>query len=116
MLRHSSGHSGWNLTTETPMGKLSTHVLDTALGAPAKGVRIDLYRVGQDGRELIGQATTNQDGRCDASLLAADALQKGVYELVFHAGDSLDRKSVVSGKSVSVRVVVGGRRIIKKKK
>src|SRR3546814_13945465 len=32
------------------------------------------------------------------------------------SGVSLDRKSVVSGKSVSVRLVLGGRRIIKKKK
>src|SRR3546814_5215849 len=94
MWRHSSVPGGWNLATETPMGKLSTHVLDTALGAPAKGVRIDLYRVGQDGRELIGQATTNHDGRCDASLLAADALQNGVYELVFHAGDYFAARGV----------------------
>lgn len=76
------------------MGKLSTHVLDTALGAPAKGVRIDLYRVGQDGRELIGQTATNHDGRCDAPLLAADALEKGVYELVFHAGDYFAARGV----------------------
>src|SRR3546814_14315958 len=32
------------------------------------------------------------------------------------AGSAVDRKSVVSGKSVSVRVDLGGRRIIKKKK
>src|SRR3546814_15183916 len=31
-----------------------------------------------------------------------------------HAADGADRKSVVSGKSVSVRVDLGGRRIIKK--
>src|SRR3546814_19233178 len=33
-----------------------------------------------------------------------------------HEGTQIDRKSVVSGKSVSVRVDLGGRHIIKKKK
>jgi 5-hydroxyisourate hydrolase len=69
------------------MGKLSTHVLDTVRGKPAQGVRIDLYRVGADHRELLRQTVTNHDGRCDEPLLQGDALQKGVYELVFHAGD-----------------------------
>jgi 5-hydroxyisourate hydrolase len=69
------------------MGKLSTHVLDTARGKPAQGVRIDLYRVGEDHRELLRQTVTNHDGRCDEPLLQGNALQKGVYELVFQAVD-----------------------------
>jgi 5-hydroxyisourate hydrolase len=69
------------------MGKLSTHVLDTAHGKPAAGVRIALYAVGDDGRTLLRQETTNADGRCGTPLLEGDAMQPGRYELVFGAGD-----------------------------
>lgn len=69
------------------MGKLSTHVLDTAHGRPAANVAIELYAVDATNRTLLVQATTNVDGRCDAPLLEGDALQAGYYELVFAAGD-----------------------------
>jgi len=67
------------------MGRLTTHVLDTAQGRPGAGIRIDLYRVGS-GRERLAQATTNADGRCDKPLLEGDGLKAGAYELVFHVG------------------------------
>jgi 5-hydroxyisourate hydrolase len=69
------------------MAKLTTHVLDTANGQPAAGVAIDLYRRDQDGRTSLGRFITNPDGRCDAALLADDALQVGIYELDFAIGD-----------------------------
>ena len=69
------------------MGKLSTHVLDTAHGRPAAGVDIELYAVDGGGRTLLAQAATNADGRCAAPLLEGDALLAGRYELVFAAGD-----------------------------
>lgn len=71
------------------MGRLSTHVLDTALGKPAAGVTIRLFRVSGDGHHKIAEVVTNADGRTDAPLLTGDALTAGVYELVFHAGDYL---------------------------
>ena len=69
------------------MGKLTTHVLDTANGVPGAGLRIDLYRLDGDARQLLKQVDTNADGRCDAPLLEGAALAAGEYELVFHAGD-----------------------------
>jgi len=73
------------------MARLSTHVLDTAHGRPAAGVALVLYRIdgapGAETRTLLKEATTNADGRCDAPLLADDALRAGRYELVFAAGD-----------------------------
>ncbi|MCA1857140.1 hydroxyisourate hydrolase [Massilia oculi] len=69
------------------MGKLSTHVLDTAHGRPGAGVKLALYAVQGDERSLLKTAHTNADGRCDAPLLEGDALQPGQYELVFFAGD-----------------------------
>jgi 5-hydroxyisourate hydrolase len=64
---------------------LTTHVLDTAHGRPAAGVRIDLSVVEPDGRtRLLKTVTTNADGRCDAPLLAGIELAVGRYELLFH--------------------------------
>ncbi|MGE4611432.1 MAG: hydroxyisourate hydrolase [Paracoccaceae bacterium] len=71
------------------MGRLTTHVLDTGLGKPAQGLRIELYRLGAS-REKLLETATNDDGRCDAPLLDLDAFSFGEYELVFHAGDYLD--------------------------
>ncbi len=68
------------------MTKLSTHVLDTALGRPAAGVTIDLHRVSPE-RQHLKTTVTNADGRTDVPLLV-DA-PAGIYELTFHAGDYL---------------------------
>jgi 5-hydroxyisourate hydrolase len=70
------------------MGRLTTHVLDTARGKPAAGLAIELYRMG-GAEELIGRARTNADGRVDRPLLEGDAFRPGVYELRFFAGDYL---------------------------
>ena len=72
------------------MGRLTTHVLDTGLGKPAEGLRIELFRLGAT-REKLVDTTTNNDGRCDAPLLDLDAFAFGEYELVFHAGEYLDK-------------------------
>jgi 5-hydroxyisourate hydrolase len=70
-------------------GRLTTHVLDTARGVPAAGVRIWLYRVTGNSHHKIAQAVTNADGRTDAPMLSGAALVAGGYELVFCAGDYL---------------------------
>ena len=68
-------------------GGLTTHVLDTAHGRPAAGLRVDLSIVEADGRtRLVRTMTTNADGRCDAPLLGPDEMQVARYELVFHVG------------------------------
>jgi 5-hydroxyisourate hydrolase len=70
-------------------GFLTTHVLDTARGCPARGVRIALWRLGPDGREKVAEAVTNADGRAEAPILPAERFQTGTWELVFFAGDYL---------------------------
>jgi 5-hydroxyisourate hydrolase len=70
-------------------GYLTTHVLDTARGAPAAGLKIALYSVSGNSHRKIAEATTNADGRTDAPILPADKFKTGTYELVFHAGDYL---------------------------
>ncbi len=71
------------------MGWLTTHVLDTARGVPAAGLKIELYRVAGGEREFHCEVLTNGDGRTDTPILPKNDFVTGVYELVFHAGDYL---------------------------
>lgn len=75
--------------SDSSSGYLTTHVLDTAQGRPASGLRVELYRLEGGTRSRLVEATTNADGRCDAPLLEGDDFKPGVYELLFHAGDYL---------------------------
>lgn len=60
------------------MGTLSTHVLDTSLGAPAQGIRVVLAtRAG----EPLGDGVTDADGRI--SSIGPDTLPSGDYRLTF---------------------------------
>ncbi|QYK42968.1 MAG: hydroxyisourate hydrolase [Paracoccaceae bacterium] len=78
-------------------GRLTTHVLDTARGKPAAGVRIALYRVSGNSHRKIAETVTNADGRTDAPMLAGAALTAGTYELVFFAGDYLRASGQAGG-------------------
>ena len=67
-------------------GYLTTHVLDTARGVPAQGIKIALYRL--DGaHSLIAETVTNDDGRTDSPVLPVADFKTGQYELVFYCGD-----------------------------
>ncbi|RUU01777.1 hydroxyisourate hydrolase [Mesorhizobium sp. USDA-HM6] len=76
-------------TSKADGGRLTTHVLDTATGRPAKGLSIELFRIERQARTHLKTVTTNDDGRCDAPLLAGAEFRTGEYELVFAAGDYL---------------------------
>lgn len=78
-------------------GYLTTHVLDTARGAPAAGIAITLYRLSGDNREGIAEAVTNADGRTDSPILPKDRFAAGRYELVFHTGAYLDATGTPPG-------------------
>jgi 5-hydroxyisourate hydrolase len=72
------------------MTGLTTHVLDTALGKPAKALRIDLFRIEGDQRRHLKSVVTNDDGRVDGGpILTGGDFRIGTYELLFHAGDYL---------------------------
>ena len=68
------------------MGRLTTHVLDTAAGRPAAGIAVALDRLDAGGPVRLAETATNSDGRCDAPLLDGDEITAGVYELTFGAG------------------------------
>ncbi|MCM8736540.1 hydroxyisourate hydrolase [Azospirillum sp. A1-3] len=77
------------------MGRLTTHVLDIAAGRPAPGMRIRLTAL--DTGTILGEFTTNADGRLDAPALQGEDFKPGRYELLFMAGDYFRRIGVISG-------------------
>ncbi len=87
------------------MGRLTTHVLDTAQGCPAAEVEVALYRL--DGqRELLKEAVTNDDGRLDSPILDTADFKAGRYELVFQAGDYFRQSSLETADPAFVDEVV----------
>src|SRR6187455_1503332 len=83
--------------------KLSTHVLDTAQGRPAAGLKIELWQVGTS-RTLLKTVQTNFDGRTDAPLLSGEEMGAGTFELVFHVGDYFGEKKFLD--QVPVRFAI----------
>lgn len=76
------------------MGRLTTHILDTANGRPGSGVTISLFRFVEGSRHIVGSFETNVDGRTDAPLLVGDEVVVGIYELEFHVGEYFKRLGV----------------------
>jgi len=87
------------------MGRLTTHVLDTANGVPAAGVEIRLYSLNGK-RTLETTTTSNADGRSDAPLLEDAAFAGGTYELEFEIGDYFRRRGQALGEPPFLDVVV----------
>jgi 5-hydroxyisourate hydrolase len=69
------------------MGKLTTHVLDTAHGRPAAGMAVTLARLDGGSPTVLVTTQTNSDGRCPPALLDGVDFASGTYELTFAAGD-----------------------------
>jgi 5-hydroxyisourate hydrolase len=73
------------------MGKLTTHVLDTALGQPGRDIVVELFHLQNGERKQSSSTRTNDDGRVSPALLQGAEFKQGTYELDFHAGDYLQR-------------------------
>jgi 2-oxo-4-hydroxy-4-carboxy-5-ureidoimidazoline decarboxylase len=67
--------------------RLTTHVLDTVRGCPARDVQIELWSILGNNRTLLNRTRTNSDGRTEEPLATGDALPPGEYELIFFVGD-----------------------------
>ena len=74
--------------------KLSTHVLDTANGCPAKNMTIELWSRSGDRKCLLKTVVTNADGRTDLPLLSSSEMKVGEYELIFFVGDYFAKGAV----------------------
>lgn len=88
------------------MGHLTTHVLDASHGCPGSGIAIELFRIEGDQRRRVAVASTNEDGRCPAPLLAGEGYQSGVYELHFSVGDYYRGRGVELSEPAFLDVVV----------
>jgi len=75
------------------MGRLTTHVLDTAQGRPGAGITVALYALNPE-RRLVKTVVTNADGRADGPLLQGEAFSTGTWELVFSVGAYYSRSSL----------------------
>jgi 5-hydroxyisourate hydrolase len=69
------------------MGRLTTHVLDTAQGKPGAGIKVELLYLENAQFEQLKSVQTNRDGRTDQPLAEGDAFRSGTYQLVFHVGE-----------------------------
>lgn len=79
-----------------PKGFLTTHILDTANGQPADGVKIELYRLDGETRFHLKSEISNADGRTDTPLLPEGEMTAGVYELVFDIGTYFNSSDDIS--------------------
>jgi 5-hydroxyisourate hydrolase len=92
--------------------KLTTHVLDTAQGCPARSMQIELWSLSNSARTLLKIVRTNGDGRTDEPLLTGTELAVGEYELVFFVGDYFAAQGTAPAKTrfldrVPVRFGIG---------
>jgi 5-hydroxyisourate hydrolase len=74
------------------MGKLTTHVLDTAQGRPGAGMKIVLSVFEGEKWKRLKAVSTNKDGRTDEPLVEGAALKPGQYRLQFHVGEYFKTK------------------------
>ena len=87
------------------MGRLTTHILDTAQGRPAANVGIRLFHVDGE-RRLVASTTSNADGRTDQPLVEGDAMQGGCYELEFDIGEYFRGRGAAVGEPAFLDTVV----------
>lgn len=69
------------------MSAITTHILDTALGRPARGVPVALeWQTADANWQTLGQGVTDEDGRLRTLLAPNYQLQPGNYRLTFDTG------------------------------
>jgi 5-hydroxyisourate hydrolase len=90
------------------VSRLSTHVLDTALGRPAAGMTVHLEYAAHSGEwKLLNTCVTDADGRC-GNLLPQNSdpvLPPGQYRLRFETGP-YHAAQIVKGLYLTVEIIV----------
>ncbi len=79
----------------TIIGKLTTHVLDTAHGCPAAGIAVTLVHLGEGRDRTLKQIVLDLDGRTRVPLLEGEALKVGHYRLVFEVAQYFRSRGVI---------------------
>jgi 5-hydroxyisourate hydrolase len=76
------------------MSGITTHVLDTARGRPAAGMRVVVEARTGDGWTGVGGGVTDADGRVPG-LVAPGTIRAGVHRLTFATGEWFEAEGVV---------------------
>jgi 5-hydroxyisourate hydrolase len=74
--------------------QITTHVLDTANGKPAEGIKIILYHQHGNDWTNIANGITNKDGRISNLLPDDRLLSPGIYKMDFFTKDYFDQSAV----------------------
>ncbi len=69
------------------MSGITTHVLDISRGRPASGIPVTLEMELEGNWKVLGQGTTNEDGRLADLLDPEAAVTAGTYRLTFDTAD-----------------------------
>jgi 5-hydroxyisourate hydrolase len=75
---------------------ITTHVLDTARGAPAAGVEVVLERQHNAEWQTIGRGLTDADGRQRALMADTAVALAGIYRLRFDTGSYFASQSMTA--------------------
>lgn len=78
----------------TPLGWLSTHVLDSVVGGPAVGMAFDIAVQDVHGWRKVGKGVTNDEGRTDRPVLVDAAMARNVFQFEFQVGDYYRNRGV----------------------
>jgi len=81
--------------TPVRLGQITTHVLDTSVGKPGRGIKIALFGTGEDSG-CIATGITNADGRIPDLLPRGRVLKNGLYKMIFRVGDYYKSKQIDS--------------------
>lgn len=78
------------------MSAITTHVLDTASGTPAAGLRITLERSEEGGQawHTLADKRTDADGRVQDLLPSDQVLVPGTYRMTFDTGGYFEQRGV----------------------
>lgn len=76
------------------MSQITTHILDTSIGKPAKGVPIQLQKPEGKGWNTIAQGITNNDGRVSDLLERGQLLLPGNYRIHFDTASYFESQNV----------------------
>lgn len=88
---------------------ISTHVLDTERGEPARRLEVVLFRLNEEGAgEVIAEHETDDDGRVH-DLLDGAELTPGDYQLLFDVASYRGEESFFQGMAVALRIDDSGR-------
>ncbi len=77
------------------MSQITTHILDTSKGKPAKKVTVHLEKPNKDDSwENISSGLTDKDGRITNFLPDDEILEPGIYRLVFETSSYFSKQGV----------------------